>query len=224
MLIFIASNEEAKINKEAAMPVLAQDYEVVPRLAQLGLRRDLLLDVVRASVGGRRNSTGFHPLSAGGLLSWIEGTGQLRRVFLPHGWEICRRDNIESIYNPEIGIKVVFQNAERAGDPLLDPIATSKKGAGSARAIELGQYELWPEEKAKEVAEVTATTWVLFVYADRDDVRSELSCPMAISEEQFDGFHERILLVMKSGWDATDPFADDDEPPADYEVTVSRKG
>lgn len=206
------------------MPVLAEDFEVVPRLAQLGLRRDLLLDVVRAATGARRNATGFHPLSAGGLLSWIEGTGQLRRIFLPNGWDICRRDNIESIFHPEIGIKVVFQNAERAGDLLLDPIAASKKGAGSARAVELGQYELWPEDKAKEVVEVNATTWVLFVYADRDDVRAELSCPIAINEEQFDGFYERIILVEKGGWDATEPLTDSDEPPAEYEVTVSRKG
>ena len=114
------------------MAVLAEDFEVIPRLEQLGLAKAALLDVVRAAVGGRRNSTGFHPLSAGGLLSWIEGTAHLRRVFVPQGWEICRRDNIESIFSPEIGIKVVFQNAERAGDPLHDPIATSKKGAGSA--------------------------------------------------------------------------------------------
>lgn len=205
------------------MLVLAKDHEIVPRLSQLGLRRDRLLEVVRAAVGGRRNATGFHPLSAGGLLSWIEGTGQLRRVFLPHGWQACRRDNIESIFNPELGIKVVYQNADRAGDPLHEPVATSKKGAGSARAIELGQYELWPDVRAKEVAEVTATTWVLFVYADGDDVRAELSCPMAINEEQFDGFHERILLVGKGGWDAAVPLTDGDEPPAEYEVPVSRR-
>lgn len=206
------------------MPILAEDHQIVPRLAQLGLRRDLLLDVVQAAVGGRRNATGFHPLSAGGLLSWIQGTGQLRRIFLSHGWEACRRDNIESIFNPQVGIKVVFQNAERAGDPLLDPIATSKKGAGSARAVDLGQYELWPEVKAREVVEITATTWMLFVYADGDDVRAELSCPIAINEEQFDGFHERILLVEKGGWGAALPVVEDDEPPAEYEVPVIRKG
>jgi len=205
------------------MPVLAEDYEVVPRLAQLGLRRDLLLEVVRAATGARRSATGFYPLSAGGLLSWIEGTGQLRRIFLPNGWDICRRDNIESIFHPEVGLKVVFQNAERAGDPLRDPIATSKKGAGSARAVELGQYELWPKETAKEVVELSATTWVLFVYADGDDVRAELSCPIAVNEEQFDGFHERIILVGKGGWDATEPLVDSDEPPVEYEVMVSRK-
>jgi hypothetical protein len=205
------------------MPVLAEDFEVIPRLAQLGLRRDLLLDVVRAAAGARRSATGFHPLSAGGLLSWIEGTAQLRRVFMPDGWNICRRDNIESIFHSEVGIKVVFQNAERAADPLRDPIAASKKGAGSARAIELGQYELWPDDKDAEIAEMNATTWVLFVYADGDDVRAEISCPIAINGEQFDGFHERIILIAKGGWDVAEPIPGLDEPPAEYEVTVSRK-
>ncbi|UXC93003.1 MULTISPECIES: hypothetical protein [Sphingobium] len=206
------------------MAVLAEDYEVIPRLAQLGLRRDFLFEVVAAAVGGRRSSTGFHPLSAGGLLSWIEGTAHMRRVFVPQGWEISRRDNIESIFHPTIGIKVVFQNAERAGDPLFDPIAVSKKGAGSARAIELGQFELWPEVREQEVAEISAPTWVLFVFADGEDVRAELSRPMAINRDQFDGFHERILLIEKGGWGATEPFIGEDEPPAEYDVTVSRKG
>lgn len=208
---------------EIAVLVLAEDYEVVPRLAQLGLRRDLLLDVVRAATGARRSATGYHPLGAGGLLSWIEGTGQLRRIFMPAGWDACRRDNIESIYNSELGIKLVFQNADKAGDVLRDPIAASKKGAGSARAVELGQYELWPEDRARQIDEANATTWVLFVYADRDDVRAELSCPIAINDEQFDGFHERIILIAKGGWDATELLIDSEEPPAEYEVAVSRK-
>lgn len=204
--------------------VLAEDHEIVPRLAQLGLRRDFLLDVVRAAVGGRRSATAFHPISAGGLLSWIEGTAHMRRIFVPQGWVSVRRDNIEFIYHPEFGIKVVFQNAERAGDPIFEPLAISRKGAGAARAIELGQLELWPEVREREVAEATAPTWVLFVYADGDDVRAELSCPIAIVGDQFDGFHERILLVQKGEWDSAEPFMDENEPPSEYSVTVSRKG
>ncbi|MGB3754342.1 MAG: hypothetical protein WA954_10650 [Parerythrobacter sp.] len=205
------------------MTVLAEEYEVIPRLAELGLRRDLLLDVVRASVGGRRSATGFHPMSAGGLLSWIDGTAHLRRTFIPEGWEICRRDNIESIYHAGFGIKIVFQNAERAGDPVFEPIAISRKGAGSARAIEMGQGEFWPEMRTSEITEITARTWVLFVYSVGDDVRAELSCPQAINDDQFHGFHERIILVQKGGWDSPKPVMDEDELSAEYDVSVSRK-
>lgn len=205
------------------MRVLADDYDVIPRLEQLGMRRDRLIEVVQAAVGARRSSTKFHPLSAAGLQSWIEGTGHLRRIFTQHGWRICRRDNIESIYHPTLGLKVIFQNAERAGDPIFDPIAASKKGAGSARAVELGQYELWPELKAIETEEINATTWVLFVYAHGDDVRAELSCPIAINDAQFDGFHERIILIAKGEWSTPDPLLDD-EPLIEYSVEISRKG
>jgi len=204
------------------MAVLAEEFEVAPRLEQLGVTKAELLQVVRAAVGARRNATPFHPLSAGGLLAYLAGTEHLRRVFVPQSWKICRRDNIESIFHTEIGIKIAYQNAERAGDPLSDPIAVSKKGAGAARAVELGQYDLFPEVREMEVAEITAASWYLFVYADGPDVRAELSCPVAINDEQFDQFHERILLVQKGEWDGPDPLADD-APPVDFEVNVSRK-
>ncbi|GGD35839.1 hypothetical protein [Aureimonas glaciei] len=204
------------------MAVLAEEIEVAPRLEQLGVTKNELLQVVRAAVGARRNATPFHPLSAGGLLAYLAGTEHLRRVYVPQGWEICRRDNIESIFHKEIGIKIVYQNAERAGDPISDPIAVSKKGAGAARAVELGQYDLFPEVRELEVAEITAATWYLFVYAVGPDVRAELSCPVAINDEQFDQFHERILLVQRGEWDSPDPLADE-APPVEFEVNVSRK-
>jgi len=204
------------------MAVLAEEFEVAPRLEQLGVNKIDLLQVVRAAVGARRNATPFHPLSAGGQLAYLAGTEHLRRVFVPQGWHICRRDNIESIFHAEIGIKIIYQNADRAGDPLVDPIAVSKKGAGAARAIELGQYDLFPESPIQEAAELTATTWYLFVYADGPDVRAELSCPIAINDQQFDQFHERILLVQKGNWDTPDPLADD-APPIEFDVSVSRK-
>jgi hypothetical protein len=204
------------------MVVLAEEFEVAPRLEQLGTTKSDLIQVIRAAVGARRNATPFHPLSAGGQLAYLAGTEHLRRVFLPQGWQLCRRDNIESIFHPEIGIKIVYQNADRAGDPIFDPLAVSRKGAGAARAVELGQYDLFPESRVQEVAELTAATWYLFVFADGPDVRAELSCPVAINDEQFDQFHERILLVQKGDWDNPDPLADD-APPVDFEVSVSRK-
>lgn len=205
------------------MAVLAENIEVRSRLKELGITRADLLDVVRAAVGARRSASSFHPASAGGLLSWIEGTAQLRRIFLPQGWELCRRENVESIYNPTTKIKVVFQNAEHAGDPVSDPVAASKKGAGSARAVESGQYELFPSIREREVAEINAPTWCLFVYADGGDIRAEFSCPRAIIDEQFYGFHERILLVQRGDWEMPDPLLDE-IPPMEFEVPVSRKG
>lgn len=204
------------------MAVLAEQFEIVPRLEQLGAPLPLLLDVVRAAVGARRDATIYHPLNAGGQLAYQHGTAQLRRVFLPSGWVICRRENIESIYNPITGIKIVYQNADRAGDPIFEPLATSRKGDGAARAVEAGQGEFWPPMLEAEVRQANATVWYLCVQAHGKSVRAELACPAAIVNNQFAGFNERIMLVQHGEWDSVDPLADD-KPPLDFEVPVSRK-
>lgn len=204
------------------MPVLQDQVEVTSRLHELGLKKAELLDVVRAAVGGRRNATPFDPLSAGGQFAWIYGTRQLRAIYVPKGWKASRTDNIESVFDPVTGIKIIYQSAERAGDPLHDPLAISKKGAGAARGVELGQGELWPEMREPEVLEQMAANWYLFVYADGDDVRAELSYPIAIEGEQFFGFNERILLVQKGEWLGMD-LQPDDQPLPEIEVNVTRK-
>lgn len=204
------------------MPVLAEENEVVPRLEQLGLSKAILLEVVRAAVGARRNATPFHPITTAGFNAWSEGTAHLRRILVSRGWRMGDKDNIASVYNAETDTKVIFQNAERAGDVLNDPIASSRKGAGAARAVERAQYDLFPETRKKEIEEARTKLWCLFVMADGDDVRAELSRPIAINEEQYDEFHERIVLVQHGEWHGLD-LSDDNEPPLDFDVTVSRK-
>ncbi|MGC5780246.1 hypothetical protein [Methylobacterium sp. NFXW15] len=204
------------------MPVLAEENEVAPRLEQLGLSKAILLEVIRAAVGARRNATPFHPITTAGFNAWSEGTAHLRRILVSQGWRMGDKDNIASVYNAETDTKIIFQNAERAGDLLNDPIANSRKGAGAARAVERAQYDLFPETQIKEIEEARTKLWCLFVMAEGDDVRAELSRPIAINEEQYDEFHERIVLVQHGEWQGLD-LSDDNEPPLDFDVTVSRK-
>jgi len=206
----------------SAVPVLKEEIEVTTRLDTLGVTKPELVDVVRAAVGGRRDAVLYDPVSAGGQFAWIYGTRQLRAIFVPQGWEICRTDNIESVFNPKTGIKIIYQSADRAGDLVYDPLAISRKGAGSARAVEMGQGELWPELRARELSKANAANWYLFVYADGDDVRAELSYPMAIEGDQFHGFNERILLVGKGEWQGIDIAPNDLDLP-DFDVSVTRK-
>lgn len=86
----------------------------------------------------------------------------------------------------------------------------------------MGQGELWPELRARELSKANAANWYLFVYADGDDVRAELSYPMAIEGDQFHGFNERILLVGKGEWQGIDIAPDDLDLP-DFDVSVTRK-
>jgi hypothetical protein len=222
MLIFQTTNVVEKINTEPIMATLKEELEVMTRLSALGVTKEELLDVVRAAVGGRRDATPFDPVNAGGLFAWIYGTRQLRAIFVPKEWVAGRTDNIESVFNPVAGIKIIYQSAERASDPMLDPLAISKKGVGAARAVEMGQGEFWPEMRTEEIREGSAANWYLFVYANGDDVRAELSYPMAIEGDQFCGFNERILLVQKGEWPGIDITVDDVLIP-DFDVSVTRK-
>lgn len=204
------------------MLVLKEPMEVRSRLADFGVSREDLLTVVDAAVGARRGASVLAPASAGGLMAWIRGTEQMRSVFLPKGWEMTRTDNIEAVYSADLGVKLIYQSADRAGDPLADPLAVSKKGTGSARAVENGQGDLFPETVAEILREVNAASWYLFVYVNGDDVRAELSFPKAVEDNQFKGFNERILLVQSGEWDAMD-LTPDETPAPDLDVPVLRK-
>lgn len=203
------------------MTVLKQAFEVRSRLAAFGVTKDELLTVASAAAGARRAASPLAPLSAGGLMAWIRGTEQLRQIFLPKGWEATRIDNIEAVYNAELGVKIIYQSADRAGES-ADPLAISKKGSGSARAVESGQGDLFPELAKLAVRELNAEAWYLFVFADGDDVRAELSFPRAIEDDQFHGFNERIILLEAGEWTGIDLSVDEVAVP-DLEVTVRRK-
>jgi hypothetical protein len=204
------------------MPVIAERFEVASRLERFDTNHDELLAIVELSVRARGDATPDDPASAAGWFAYSYGTRGLRNLFLAKGWELRRTDNIESVYNPNTGDKIVFQNAERAGDLLRDPIAISRKGPASARAVDLGQGELWPEIRKAEVREIAAPHWYLFVQADGEDVRAELSFPKAIENEKFDGFDDRIILLQKGEWQGID-LNDNDEPNLDFDVNVTRK-
>jgi hypothetical protein len=94
--------------------IVSQDYEVGSRLDQLGLSASELIGVVYQAVAAKANFVLNHPLNAAGQLSYIYGTSALRDALRTKGWEIDRTGNIEATYNPQTGMKIVFQNADSA--------------------------------------------------------------------------------------------------------------
>ncbi|MBR1326894.1 hypothetical protein [Bradyrhizobium ottawaense] len=212
----------------AADRIVAQDYEVANRLDQFGLSASELITVVHQAVAAKANFVLNHPLNAAGQLSYIYGTGALRDTLRPKGWQIDRNGNIEATFDPETGIKIVFQNADTACEDGRDPKAISDKGPAASKAVDLGQGYLFPEyevEEREKHRRENAALWYLFVYINGDDVRVELSFPKRIEDGQFKGFNERIYIIKPGEWASMMPkVADDDEGPAqDFEINVTRK-
>jgi hypothetical protein len=207
--------------------IISQDYEVSSRLDQLGLSARELISVVLQAVAAKANFVLNHPLNAAGQLSYIFGTGALRDVLRPKGWQIDRTGNIEATFDPVTGIKIVFQNADSACDDGRDPKAISDKGPAASKAVDLGQRNLFPEYEAEDDAKrarEAAPLWYFFVYINGDDVRAELSFPKRIEDGQFKGFNERIYVIKPGEWASMMPRADDGETPTqDFEINVTRK-
>ena len=187
--------------------------------------------VVHAAVAAKGDASIELPRNAGGLLSYIYGTGALRSIFVPKGYKINRSNNIESVYDPLKNIKIIFQNADSACDATRDPRSISENGPAAAKAVEFGQASLFPEfeeeDRKKEeeaLREGTAAIWYFFVYIDGDDVRAELSRPKSIDENQFKGFHERIFILNPGDWTGVQLTEEDQNPaPQTFEINVTRK-
>jgi hypothetical protein len=211
----------------AADRIVSQDYEVSSRLDQFGLSASELISVVQQAVAAKANFVLNHPLNAAGQLSYIYGTGALRDVLRPKGWQIDRTGNIEATFDPVSGIKIVFQNADSACEDGRDPKAISNKGPAASKAVDLGQRSLFPEfdiEDEDQRQREAAPLWYFFVYINGDDVRAELSYPKRIEDGQFKGFNERIYVINRGEWASIMPRTDDSEAPApDFEVNVTRK-
>ncbi|WP_247354319.1 hypothetical protein [Bradyrhizobium sp. 160] len=207
--------------------ILERDYEVASRLDQLGLSASELISVVQQAVAAKANFVLNHPLNAAGQLSYIYGTGAVREVLRLKGWQIDRTDNIEATYNPETGMKIVFQNADSACDDGRDPKAISDKGPAASRAVDGGQMFLFPEyaeEEREALRRKNAALWYLFVYINGDDVRAELSFPKRIEDGQFKGFNERIYIIRRGEWASMIPGVAVGEGPAqDFEINVTRR-
>ena len=203
--------------------IIQEDWAIDSKLSNFDVTRKELQAVVLAAVAARADFVPNHPANAAGLLSYIYGTKALRDLFCPKGWQINRTGNIESVYHPEKGLKIIFQNADSAADPMREPRAISEKGPAAAKAVELGQWSLFPEFEASEAekSEVNASVWYFFVCAGRDEVTAELSSPKSIEDRQFHGFNERIFIVKAGEW--VDVDVSDDQPAQDFEIQVTRK-
>jgi hypothetical protein len=204
--------------------IIKEVWNVEARLAELfDVSKAEMVEVALAAVGGRRDAVDDDPITAPGTFSYIFGTRALRRLFRAKAWKRNRAGGMESVFAPERGVKIVFQNADLAAEERRDPKAVSDKGNATERAVRMGQGNLFPEVEEEEIKEATASIWYYFVSCEGDDVRAELSRPISIVDGQFLGFHERIFVVNKGDIADFNFDAGDGEPPQEFDFEVTRK-
>ena len=219
-----------------SVKIFKQPIEVANRLNELDTSRETLIEVIGALVAARADCTDNDPFGARGWRGWQMGTRRLRELHVGlDDWQTDDIDQVPSILSPSKGIRIAVCNTDD-GTAIEErtPHNRSKKGSSTDRAVDANQGSFM--DLLDETVPVISlakhrmpagniVTHYLCVYAESDDIRAELSCPINIGNGFFDRFIERIFIV---GGDtgAPEPIrrkSDDDGDGSEYSIPVRRK-
>ena len=206
--------------------ITIESPDVESRLNELNLSRELLLEVVSASVAGYGGCTDNDPPMTRGLESWRWGVRRLRELLVGEQWEKDESGGLATVVNRKLGIRIAVVNTDDAtGNPSSpDPQNRVKKGYASKLAI-LGRQlclpgsDAWPYEKDFEDYE----TWHLCIFVHQDEVGAELIRFDGFKNGFFSDCRERIIILENDEWGPlpSDEMQDNFGP--DIEVKVYRK-
>lgn len=212
--------------------------DVDHRLDHLRTNREWLLEVAEAMAAASNECTENDPNGARGWRSWQMGTRRNREIHLGKlGWVRDDSDQIPSILNEEIGVRIVACNTDDGTCiSSREPQNRSRKGPATERFVDRNQADLFegghiphPDSvtrlRTEQVERNTSgiLTYMLCVYQESEELRVELSCAVASSGGYFVRFNERIFIF---GGD-TDPsvpigFKGTDDA-SDFDIPVTRK-
>ena len=190
--------------------------------------RDELIGVARQTNTHRADAIAIDPLSAAGQLSYLYGNRHTRLLFMPKGWFMDRRENVESVLHPESGMRIVYQNVDQACG-FTSPRAISGKGPAANRMIDNGQGVLFRADDLPEVIpqhkidSLNSSVWYFCMSFEGDDVRAELSLPTSVKGNNFGVFAERIFILPGGGWGGPVAIPDSDEGPVNELPRVVRR-
>lgn len=208
--------------------IYSEEWEVDSRLKRFDATRDELINIAKQTSTHRADAIAIDPLTTAGQLSYIYGTRYKRLLFMPKGYLLDRRENVESVVHPESGIRIVYQNVDQACG-LTSPKAISGKGPAANRMIDNGQGVLFHAGELPEaipqhkIDSLNSSVWYLCMSFNDDDVRLELSLPAFVTGKNFGVFAERIFILPGGGWGGRVAIPDSDEGPVNELPRVARR-
>lgn len=207
--------------------IIDQPSEVVAALAKVGLTKQKVINIARAASFARAEYLqNVDPVNFQGVRAYQEGIRQLRLQTLPDGWKTRKFNNIELVYNDQIGLMVGFQNVDCACAG-MEPQAISSRGEGTKQLVSM-PYErsLFSYDSPSQplgTAGSFPVVWFVCVAADKDRIQVEVSRPKPFKGNQFEGFFERIFVANES-LEAQELISDfDDEADDDHDIVITKK-
>lgn len=169
--------------------------------SKFGVTKNELIEVIKQTLLARSDVTDYHAINAKGTYSYHEGIRYLRELLVHRGWKIDRPNNLEAVTNKDETISLVFQNAIHASHPAAVPQPISKKGPGCKKAVEERMDDMFSDEKKRfeDGEQLNNFLWFFCVAINEVNgqlfVSAELFCPKRITDQFFDDYVERIVIL-----------------------------
>lgn len=216
-----------------AYAVLTEEFEVVPRLVQLRLPKDVMLDVFDRAAGERASVSNDDPVATPGneMRRWMTRFLRQNPVLKELGWVACAHRQIEGIRNDELKLKLVPLNTDaRAGMPSQQPTSVSERGPAVEKLIQAncgrGQANLFGEYPIPAPDPLDDYELFYFcVHATEKALSAEISRPVGLTAGFVSSFSERIILSQPGEKPGLRPAGGVEEDFAEIEKpTIIRKG
>ncbi len=178
-----------------------EDFEVIPRLTQLKLPKELMLEIFDRALGERSNVTASDPAGTGGneMRRWLVRYLRDEKFLKELGWRPCAYEQIEGIRHDGLRLKLVVMNTDACtGMPEKLPKNVAEKGAASERLIarNCAHPRLFEDEPKSDEDDAVKgyDLWYFCAFAGESYATAEISRPNGIVDGVVSSFSERIIL------------------------------
>jgi hypothetical protein len=216
--------------KESGMRQLCPVFDggqVADRLAELGLKAEILEFALRGADAEARTYTQLDPPNMQGMARYSRTVRLLREQLVPLGWSYENPRNLARTLSPDRQVAIIATLGDAAtGVAHVLPSTRYEKGIATVEAVSRNflqltlPIDLGDEEPVDADAEGTAT-WVLLYNVTESEIRAELSLPDSMVDGYIDTWVERIVLPAIPLEPAASPAVQ--QPAAEPDVVVARR-
>ncbi|MEQ8507696.1 MAG: hypothetical protein RIB43_01725 [Rhodospirillaceae bacterium] len=192
--------------------ILFEDFQVIPRLTELSLPKEVMLEIFEQALGERANVTASDPITTPGTEMWRWTTRFLRdsSELRERGWVACRYSQIDGIRNDELKIKLVVINTDsHTGMPSKMPRNSAQKGPAAEMLVrnnfQRDQGTLFKDESQLNDPVTHYDFWYFCVHTGENYVSAEISRPDLIVARTIRSFTERLILCKPGEMDGFSP-------------------
>ncbi|AWW75169.1 hypothetical protein CD351_12095 [Erythrobacter sp. KY5] len=203
-----------------ATQIIETEQEVDARLHDFGLVRGQILAIADVAKAQAEDASPLMPKNAPGTLAYVYGVNELRNQLLDGIWSVDRTQNIESVINRELGLRIGFQNVDHACDVTFPPMPRSAKGTAAEGMSGPTLFDYSGVEMGTPTGALTDGVPTYYVMVGEDG-SVELSHPI-ISDGAYTDFIERIL-IRGVGGDWSEEIDPETGPISEFDVPVSLK-